>query len=139
MIAIAAIWLRRHRGEVVPKLLVATVAASFILAAGPFLHIGGHPVPPMPWLLLEKLPLIKSAIPARLTLYSFLALAVIFAMWLSDPLTRSTEKVIGTIATVIMLMPNPSPSFWASRAPLPAFFRDGSSNRLLTGEDIVLP
>lgn len=139
LLAIAAVWSRRHRGEFMPKLLIAVVAASCILAVGPFLQVGGHPVLPMPWLLVEKLPLIKSALPVRLVMYAFLSLAVIFTMWLCDPLTGSIEKVVGTFATLIMLMPNPAASFWASRAPLPAFFRDGSSSRLLISDDIVLP
>ncbi len=139
LLAIAALWSRRHRGELMPKLLIATIAASCILALGPFLQIGGHPALPMPWLLVEKLPLIKGALPIRLVMYAFFALAVIFTMWFCDPRTGSTEKVIGTIATLIMLMPNPSASFWASRVPLPQFFRDGTSHRLLSSDDLVLP
>ena len=139
LLAIAAIWSRRHRGKLMPKLLIATVVASCILALGPFLQVGGHAIFPMPWLLVEKLPLIKGGLPIRLVLYAFLALAVTFTMWLCDPLTGSAEKVIGTFATLIMLMPNPSASFWASRVPLPEFFRDGSSQRLLTTDDLVLP
>ena len=78
----------------------------------------------MPWLVIEKLPLIKSAVPARLVMYAFLALAVIFALWLSDPRTGAVEKGIGFFAIVLMLMPNPAASFWATRAPVPEFFRD---------------
>lgn len=139
LLMIATVWSRRHRGELLPKLLLTTVGVSCILALGPFLHIAGHSLLPMPWLVLEKLPLIKSAVPARLVMYAFLALAVIFTMWLCDPRTGSAEKAIGVLAALVMLMPNPAASFWASRAPLPAFFRDGSSSRLLTSDDIVLP
>jgi hypothetical protein len=139
LLSIAIIWSRRRRGEFLPKLLIATIAAICVLAIGPFLQVAGHPVFPMPWLLVEKLPLLKSALPVRLVMFAFLALAVIFTMWLCDPLTGSVEKVIGTAATLVMLMPNPAASFWASRAPLPEFFRDGTSNHLLTRDDIVLP
>ena len=139
LLAITIIWSRRHRGEFRTKLLIATVATSCILAIGPFLQIAGHPVFPMPWLLVEKLPLLKSAMPVRLVMFAFLALALIFTMWLCDPLTGSAEKLVGTAATLIMLIPNPVASFWASRAPLPEFFRDGTSTRLLTSDDIVLP
>jgi hypothetical protein len=139
LIAIATIWSRRHRSEFLTKFLIATVVVSCVLACGPFLRVAGHPVFPMPWLLIEKLPLIKSALPVRLVMYAFLALSVIFTMWLCDPLTGRTEKIVGAVATIIMLMPNPAASFWASRAPLPMFFRDGSSSRLLAADDIVLP
>jgi hypothetical protein len=93
----------------------------------------------MPWLLIERLPLLKSAIPARLIASAFLALAIIFTLWFCDPHTGTAEKAIGTVATLLFMMPNPSAAFWATRAPLPDFFRDGSVSRLLTRDDIVLP
>ena len=139
LLAIAVIWSRRHRGEFIARIPLATVIVSCVLAAGPFLHLAGRPVFPMPWLLIEKLPLIKSALPTRLVMYAFLALAVIFAMWFCDPLTGRKEKIAGAIATMLMMAPNPAATFWASPAPLPTFFRDGISSRLLSSNDIVLP
>ena len=136
---IAVLWYRRHRTELMPRLLLATVAISAVLALGPFLNIAGHPTLPMPWLVMEKLPLIKGALPIRLTLFAFLALSIVLALWLSDPRTHAFEKAIGTLAMVVMLMPNPSASFWTSPVRLPAFFRDGTSARLLASDDIVLP
>jgi hypothetical protein len=93
----------------------------------------------MPWLLLEKLPILESTLPVRLTVFAFLSLAIVFTLWLSDPLTSVPEKAIGVIATLIMLMPNPTASFWAGPQSVPAFFRDGISRRMLTSDDIVLP
>ncbi|HVN28631.1 MAG TPA: hypothetical protein VMT64_09105 [Candidatus Binataceae bacterium] len=139
LLIIAVLWMRRHRGELRTKLLRITIAVSCILAVGPLLQIAGRPVLPMPWLIIEKLPLLKSAIPARLIASAFLALAIIFTMWFSDPMTGAREKIIGTFAALLMMMPNPAASFWATRAPLPPFFRDGSVNRLLTRDDVVLP
>jgi hypothetical protein len=131
--------MQRHRGDFAMKLLAATVALSCLLAVGPLLHVAGRPVLPMPWRVIEKLPLLKSAIPARLVVCAFLALAITFTLWFCDPLTGATEKAIGTVATLILMMPHPSAAFWATRAPLPQFFRDGSASRLLTRDDIVLP
>jgi hypothetical protein len=139
LFTIMFIWMRRHRGHLATRVLMATVAVSCILAAGPLLHVAGRPILPMPWLVIEKLPLLKSAIPARLIAYAFLALAIIFTLWFCDPHTGTTEKAIGTFATLLLMLPNPSASFWATRAPLPAFFRDGSSDHLLRSDDIVLP
>ena len=96
LLMIAVLWGRRHRRQFLPTLLLTMVAICCILAIGPFLHIGGHAVLPMPWLLVEKLPLLKSAIPVRLIMYAFLGLAVIFALWVCDPFTGSTERFIGT-------------------------------------------
>ncbi len=139
LLVIAAIWFRRHRHELLAKLLLATVIVSSVLACGPYLQIAGHLVLPLPWLLVGKLPLIKSAVPARLVMYAFLALAVVFSLWLSDPQTGGAERAIGVIATLVMLMPNPIASFWVSPAKVPQFFRDGSSRQMLSNDDIVLP
>ncbi len=139
LIAIALLWRGRHKGEVATRVLLGTLMVVCILSLGPFLHVGGRAVFPMPWMLLEKLPLLKNALPVRLIVFAFVPLAIVFTLWLSDPLTGSIEKVVGVMAMLALLMPNPAASFWASRAPLPEFFRDGTSNRLLSSSDIVLP
>jgi hypothetical protein len=139
LFVVAALWMRRHRGELMTRIVIAVVALSCILAIGPYLQIAGHLSLPMPWLLVEKFPLIRGALPVRMMLYAFLGMAMIFALWLADPLTGSFEKALGTFATVIILIPNPSASFWVSRVSLPEFFRDGNSRRLLSSNDVVLP
>ncbi len=139
LIAIAALWGRRHLGEFRARLLLATLIAICVLAAGPFLQVAGRAMFPMPWLLVEKLPLVRNAIPVRLMGFAFLALAIIFTLWFCDPRTGRIEKAAGAAAVLLMLLPNPAASFWASPSPLPAFFRDGSSQRLLSPDDIVLP
>jgi hypothetical protein len=64
---------------------------------------------------------------------------LIFTLWLSDPATARYEKLAGVAFTFLMMVPNPAASFWATADLVPAFFRDGSSTRLLSPSDIVLP
>jgi hypothetical protein len=139
LIAIAIAWGKRHRGEALARILLGSLILICVFSLGPFLHIAGRQVWLMPWLLLEKLPILESTLPVRLTVFAFLSLAIVFTLWLSDPLTSVPEKAIGVIATLIMLMPNPTASFWAGPQSVPAFFRDGISRRMLTSDDIVLP
>jgi hypothetical protein len=138
LILIMVAWTRRHRGELSARLLATMVAVISLLALGPFLQVAGHPILPMPWLLIERLPLLKSALPSRLMPFAFLAAALIFTLWLSDPATARYEKLAGVAFTFLMMVPNPAASFWATADPVPAFFRDGSSARLLSHNDIVL-
>ena len=139
LMAIALVWARRHRGKLLTRVLIGTLLVVCLFSLGPYLQIAGRSVFPMPWLVVQKLPLLKSALPIRLVVFAFIPLAIVFSLWLSDPLTGATEKVIGVVATLAMLMPNPAPSFWASPAFVPEFFRDGTSQHLLSSRDIVLP
>jgi hypothetical protein len=139
LIVVAIVWGRRHWDELTAKILLGTLLVICVFSLGPFLQIGGRPIFPMPWLLLGKLPLLKSALPVRLMVFAFVPLALVFTLWFSDPMTGGAERLVGVVATLAMLMPNPAAAFWASPAPVPEFFRDGSSRRLLSQNDIVLP
>ncbi len=139
LIVIAVAWGRRHWSEPLARTLVLTLVAVCALAAGPVLHVAGVTVLPMPWLVFQRLPLVSGAMPARLMMFAFLVAAVIAALWLADPAVTPWAKLIGATATLVMMLPNPSASYWASPTRTPAFFRDGSSRRMLSQSDIVLP
>jgi hypothetical protein len=47
------------------------------------LHFNGRALLPLPWLLVMPIPLQNNALPARFTIYLFLILAVIAALWLA--------------------------------------------------------
>jgi hypothetical protein len=139
LILMMTAWARRHWDELRARVLASMVVIISVFAAGPFLNVAGHPIAPMPWLLLERLPLLKSALPCRLMPFAFLAASAILTLWIDDPRTHRWEKIAGISFTLLMLLPNPAASFWASPDPTPAFFRDGSSRRMLSHDDIVLP
>ena len=72
-------------------------------------------------------------------MFAFVPLAIVFAMWFTDARTGATERIVGVVATLAMLLPNPAAGFWASPASVPEFFRNGMSRQLLSRSDIVLP
>ncbi len=139
LIVIAIVWTRRYRGELHARMLAAILAIACVLATGPYLHIGGRPVSFMPWLIVEHLPLLRSALPIRLMPFAFLAAAMIFSLWVTDPETAPYSKAVGAAFTFFLMLPNSAASFWVSPINLPAFFRDGSSRRFLSPDDLVLP
>jgi hypothetical protein len=94
---------------------------------------------PMPWMLLKFVPIVKMILIARLSLYAFLALAVIFAIWLSDERTPRRYRFIIAVLIVISLLPNLSASYWTVSVDTPPFFKDGIYKRYLSpGEEVLI-
>jgi hypothetical protein len=160
-VILALVWYRRHREEIPARILTWSTIAACLLAAGPFLTIGGRRSLPLPWLIIERIPLISGALPVRMMLIAFMTLAIITALWFSDTRTSAPERAVGLFAILVVLVPNPRAAFWVSSLSfgpqaegdpvvsgsalerrswhVPDFFRDGSSQRLLHPQDVVLP
>ena len=138
LLAIAIVWARAHWREPFCKALVVTLIVVMLAAIGPYLQIDGHPLSPMPWLLLTHVPLLQHALPARLMLFPALAFAIIAALWLADPKNGPALKVCAAAMTVALMLPNPSAKFWTSPIDTPRFFTDGSAPKNLSRNDVVL-
>ncbi len=82
---------------------VALGAAVFSL--GPVVHVLGAGIFPEPWLIFYKLPLIAAALPARLMMYGWLAVAMLLAAWLALP-GRVAPRYLALAACVIFLLPD---------------------------------
>ena len=94
---------------------------------------------PMPWMLLKFVPVVKMILPARLSVYAFLALAVIVAIWLSDERTPRPYRVVVAVLIIISLLPNLSASYWTVSLDTPRFFRDGIYKHYLSpGEEVLI-
>ncbi len=96
VIVLFAIRDRRRRST---WLLVAVVAAAAVAALGPVLHIHSHPSVRLPWSLTAGKPLLRDAVPARLTLYLWLATAVIVALWLAGARGRTAWASWGVVTS----------------------------------------
>jgi hypothetical protein len=94
---------------------------------------------PMPWMLFKFVPVVKMILPARLSVYAFLALAVIFALWLSDERIERQYRFIVAALIIMSLLPNLSASYWTVSLDTPPFFRDGIYKRYLSpGEEVLI-
>ncbi len=140
-LVIAIATARRRWRETAVRMLVLFAAAIGVLATGSWLQVGGRFVAPMPWLLVSQLPLIAKAVPARLTVYLFLALAILSAMWMSEPRSRALMKSLGAGLLVISILPNLESSFWATKLNTPEFFAAGLYKKYIQPDQIavVLP
>ncbi|HVA39083.1 MAG TPA: hypothetical protein VNF49_00340 [Candidatus Binataceae bacterium] len=141
VVAIAMAWRRWHEPAV--RLLILFAAAIGVLAMGSWMQVGGHFIVPMPWMIVSALPLIAKAMPARLAVYMFLAIAILCAMWMSArppgaPDRTAIRWLAGTLVA-LSLLPSLDASFWATTLATPEFFSAGLYRQYLQpGETVVI-
>jgi hypothetical protein len=117
-----------------------TGVSILVLSLGPWLHIGKAPLHiPLPWLALEKLPLLKHVLPGRFTVFVWLAVAVVVAIVIAQATRlapRSAARWLPAVgASLVLLLPAP-----LARAPFatPAFFRSWASHHIGADETVLV-
>jgi hypothetical protein len=111
-------------------------AAAALLSLGPRLHAGGQALPvPLPGAIIGHLPLLESAVPARLMLFAYLAVALILA----DLVATARHRTLAVAAVALALVPLvPRWPYPSTPAQVPAFFQPGGDAARLTTDDVVL-
>ena len=115
-VVLAAIAVRRTR----PRLFLAGVgAACALLSLGTRVKVAGSVVGIGPWAVLAHLPVVGSALPVRLTLYTSLVAGLLVALALAD--RASTARCAVAACGVLATLPNLELPTWHSTVPQPAF------------------
>ncbi len=138
LLVIAAVYLWSTWKSAGSKLLGLMLVCICIAAIGPRLHFMGEIKFWMPWTIAERIPFLKQALPVRFTLYAFLVLAIITAMWLANSPATTRMKWVAVIFVIAFLLPNPSSAFWVSPLSDPPFFSKHIYQDYLSPDDIVL-
>jgi hypothetical protein len=99
-LAVRAEW--RRGAWLAGGLLVAGLLFSF----GPTLTIEGRPLLNFP-VTVSRLPVVRDALPARMSVFSALAAACLCALWLARPRTRRLRLAVGLLIAASLL-----PNFW---------------------------
>ena len=137
LLAVACMWLWRHRHEPQARLLGLMLLVVMVAELGPVLQIERREFIPLPWALTAKVPLLQHALPVRFANYAFLILAVIFSRWLCEP-DFGFKKVWAT-ATLVALLPVPAWSLPSSTYDTPVFFSHGLyRDYLRPGENVLI-
>jgi hypothetical protein len=100
-------------------------AAMLVLSLGQTLRVGGVVTDvPLPWLPISMLPLLEHAIPGRLTLYMWLAVAAIVAVAVDELRARPARYAAPRLAMLglALVVAFPAP-LGSSTAEVPEFFR----------------
>ena len=141
LIAIAAVFARRHWREQRGRLLVDLLVVTLILALGPVLVVRGHATSlVLPWRVFQVATL-RNAAPVRFCQYGFLILGLMTALWLSSTRARTGLKIAAGAGVFACLLPNLSARYWNSPVGTPEFFKTDLYRKYISpGEAVfILP
>lgn len=113
-----------------------------ILSMGPMLHIFSRNTGiPMPWALLQHLPLMEHVITSRLTMYMFLFCGVLLALGMNalwDYRGKAGKITALSSLGLIGLLYAPALPFPMKPLDCPDFFRNGQIKEYISEGDVVV-
>ncbi|WP_225197628.1 hypothetical protein [Gluconobacter oxydans] len=123
------------RSSLLAKRCVLVFWISVLFSMGGVLHVGKNVVHvPLPWHLVDHLPVVSSVLPVRFAMFTSLALAVLCAVFLAQRATVGRYGVV--LCGLLFLFPAPAAQGWeATTSSL--FFTEASIKRHF-GNDPVL-
>lgn len=132
LMVVAAVRWRRRAIVLVPSLVGAVF---LVLSMGSRLHLDGSiTFVPLPFAWFDSLPVVGNVIPRRLVLVTWLAAAIIVAVWVDALLERGRPRsflVAGWAALAVALVPLlPTFDFPVTSADVPDFFTTSAVERL---------
>lgn len=99
--------------------------------------VNGHQIGSGVWSLVQHLPAIGEAIPVRLEMYAVLFIALIVALWLTEPAFRAWRFALAGLA-IVFFLPNPSGAFWTAHVRQPSFFTTSAYKQVIHRHDVAL-
>jgi hypothetical protein len=139
LLVIAILFLRTRRRSGVGRAIALALVGTLIASLGAWIRVAGHPTLPTPWRVLAALPVTKSVLPVRLTLFVALIVAVIAAAWLAEERGRLGRwRWVLVLLAVLFIFPNPANRFWSSQVPNPTFFKTATYKRHIANDATVL-
>jgi hypothetical protein len=110
-----------------------------MLSLGPHLHVNGSVTPIwLPWAAVAQLPLVGSALPARLMAIAFLGIGIVAAGAFAIARTPSRRFTTGFLLLAGLLAVAPSLPYPSAPATAPAFFRPGGDVERINPGAVVL-
>jgi len=120
------------------RFLIASFCLAAIAALGSWLTVDGRRITTLPWIHLAQLPLFDNIMPARLSMFSALAAAVIVALWAASNIRPPWLRVLLPGLAVVALLPNLSWHAWARSPDIPSLFTTGKYRDCLRqGENVL--
>ena len=129
----------RFRRDPLVRTVTLSALALAILSLGPSLHVAGRDTGiPMPWVVIQQIPLLGDMLPSRMVEYVDLLAAVLVAVFVERVALRSSRRapVLGLVAAGITLLPLlPVPT---STVAVPAFFTGAEVQRVPEGSVVLV-
>jgi hypothetical protein len=128
-------WVHRRRRAAL--LAVGAFLVVAIAALGGTLYVGGASTGiPLPWTVVDDLPLLRYAIPLRFPAFAFLAAGMVVTLWLTW--RPSAARWALAILAVACLAPAVGNAAWNTSLVDVPFFADEGHERYLDEDDRVL-
>ncbi len=137
-VVIVALFARSRARTAGGRFLLACFGIAVLAALGGRLIVDGHRVVALPWSLIANAPAFDNVLPARLTLYASLAVAIMVALWAAARPAGILRWALPTLAAVA-LVPNPWAGVWATTFALPPFFASSVYRDCLDAGENILP
>lgn len=120
------------------RALLISLCTAVICSFGPQLTISGTQTVRLPWWWIEKLPLIKEALPSRFGLYTSLLSALLAGRILTE-VPRSDTKLLA-VCSLLLVLPNLN-AYWPGQVPQSHFFSSGEYRSVIPkgAKVLVLP
>lgn len=130
---------RRLRGT---WILAATTIVLALWSLGAHLMVDGHVLVPLPYRLLEHVPLLDQILPVRVGAYVELGCAIFAALWLARPSPHrwlQWGRWLLVLVTAAFLVPQFTASEYDGQISVPVFFKTSAYRRYLRPGEVVLP
>lgn len=122
----------------VTRFLVIMLLVVLVAALGPTVRANGQRLFGLTWKTLWYLPLARSALPVRLMVFAFLALALIMATWLAGPAKRPWARWLLAVPAIAVVIANVLPMPLTAGPGLPAFITRGEYRRYLAPGAVIV-
>ena len=141
MILILTACFARRLAEPLMRGMLTMLLLLILCSLGPRLWLAGTQTGLwLPWALVDKVPLIRSALPGRFTLYIALLAGLVIAIWLAEPavgLARGRRFLLALLACLFLLPNRQVVGRWTSAELLP-FFDNARAGTVLKRNQHVL-
>lgn len=109
------------------RILTVMFGIVVVLQLGAHMHIAGHPTVPLPWGVLDRLPLLRHVAPVRLGIYMYLIVALAVALWVAEMSAGQSRRGaaarwVAALVGLILLVPNVGSGRWHSVPSNPPLF-----------------
>ncbi len=127
LILIIIFYLKSNWKKTITKVLGLMVLIIMIASLGPSLHIDGVDTKiPLPWIIIDHIPILKQALPSRTTVYIFFLASIITTLWLiqKNKFVVSFVKYLLALSVIILLIPNLGGSAAWQPILVPQYFKN---------------
>ena len=137
LIAMICLGARRCWRTVAGKVMVVMLVVVVVCSLGGRLHVNGKGSIPLPWAILDRLPVLGLALPSRFIVYGFLIGGMLAALWLANAPKRVTPWLLAALS-VAFIWPAIGQGFWRGTPALPTLFTNSRYRDVITSRDTAL-